>query len=466
MKFTNGRFRQGLDPAALRFSSSLLVDRTLFREDIAGSIAHAQMLAQTKILTHVEVRKICKGLREIHREIEDGKLSLDIPGAQAHRFVAEDIHMAIEKRLIEKIGDIGRKLHTARSRNDQVALDERLYLRSAIGRLATALRSLQGSLVRKAAAYRDVVMYGYTHLQRAQPILLAHHLLAYVAMFERDSERYADCLKRTNRSPLGAVALAGTSFPIDRRAAARKLGMDGIIENSIDAVSDRDVQLEFLSASAITMMHLSRIAEDLVLWSSQEWGFAEIGESFATGSSIMPQKKNPDMAELVRGKTGRVYGDLIALLTVMKGLPLSYNRDMQEDKEPLFDAAATVEECLLILSRMFDVVTFHRERFTDETDAGFSLATDLADYLVRNGESFRTAHDVVGRIVQNCISTHRSLAGLSPQDYQKFSPAFSADLFTLLDVRSSLAAKQSEGSTSPGEIGRSLRYWKRKLRRR
>ena len=342
MKEWKGRFRDPLDAEALEFSSSLPVDRRLVREDIAGSLAHVAMLAARKIIPGNDAKKIAHGLKEILREIDAGNDAWLTAHSGSGRFVADDVHMAVEQRLTEKIGNAGARLHTARSRNDQVALDVRLFLRHAIDISVVSLRRVQGSLLRKAVQYKSVVMPGYTHLQRAQPVLLPHHLLAYVEMFERDRTRLLDCRKRANKSPLGAAALAGTSFPIDRRRVARQLHFDGVVENSIDAVSDRDAVLEFVSAAAVTMMHASRLAEELVLWTSHEWRFAAIGDAFATGSSIMPQKKNPDMAELIRGKTGRVYGDLVTLLTIMKGLPLAYNRDMQEDKEPLFDAADTV----------------------------------------------------------------------------------------------------------------------------
>ena len=470
MSICNGRFSARLHPQALTFSSSLHVDRRLYHEDIEGSLAHVAMLAKQKIIPARDARLIKKALREIRREIETGKLSLH---AQVHahtgnkqqkRFVADDIHMAIENRLIEKIGDRGGMLHTARSRNDQVALDERLYLRKTILTVSQLVRQLQKTLVKKARQYGNVVMPGYTHLQRAQPVLHAHHLLAYVSMLERDHERFVDCLGRVNRSPLGAGALTGTQFPIDRAFTARKLHLDGIIENSIDAVSDRDVLIEFIAVCAITMMHLSRLAEELVLWSSQEWRFAEIGDAFTTGSSIMPQKKNPDMAELVRGKTGRVYGDLMALLTVMKGLPLAYNRDMQEDKEPLFDAADTVVECLRISSLMLAKVKFNRRRFESELRSDFLLATEVADYLVRKGMPFRKAHSIVGSIVQNCQRQGTSLQQLSLKEYQRHSWLFGKDIFDVLDPRLSLVRKKSAGSTSPKEVGKALRRWGRKLR--
>ena len=459
----SGRFRRGLHPEALEFSSSLGLDKRLYREDIEGSLAHAAMLAKKNIISAREAKKLQRALAEIGRELEKGKLLLDKDGMGGKRFVAEDIHMAIEHRLIEKLGELGGKLHTARSRNDQVALDERLYLRTTIRGIAKLLRQLQKEFVRKAERYEDVIMPGYTHMQRAQPVLLAHHLLAYVSMLERDYERFEDCLKRVNRSPLGAGALAGTSFPIDRKFVAGKLGFAGIVENSIDAVSDRDVQIEFLSACAITIMHLSRFAEELVVWSSHEWKFVNIGEGFTTGSSIMPQKKNPDMAELVRGKTGRVYGNLVALLTVMKGIPLAYNRDMQEDKGPLFDSADTVADSLRICSLMLHGARFNAERFLKELQSDFLLATDLADYLVRKGVPFRKAHAVVGSIVRFCIEKRILLNNLSLKEYYRHSNHFGEDVYGLFDIRRSISAKKSTGSTSPREVKKSLAAWKKKL---
>jgi argininosuccinate lyase len=460
MSIWNGRFKGRLDPGALKFSSSLEVDKRLYQEDIEGSIAHVAMLARQSIITRPESRRIQRALQEIKREIDLGKLRLDGRGG---RFVAEDIHMAIEHRLMQKVGEVGGKLHTARSRNDQVALDERLFLIKSIRSMEKLIRTFQEVCLAKAERYETVIMPGYTHLQRAQPILLAHHLLAYVSMLERDRERFADCLNRVNRSPLGAGALAGTSFPIDRKFSAKRLGFDSVIENSIDAVSDRDIHIEFLSVCAIAMMHLSRFAEELVLWSSEEWEFVELGDAFTTGSSIMPQKKNPDMAELIRGKTGRVYGDLVALLTVMKGLPLAYNRDMQEDKEPLFDAADTVAGCLDIFSRMLKTATFNAERFNGESD--LLLATELADYLVRKGMSFRKAHSVVGAVVRDCIAKRQSLKEFSLQSFRRHSDLFNEDLTKLLSNRASILNKKSSGSTSPKEVRKALNSWRKSFRR-
>ena len=464
MKLWSGRFRSPLDPRALEFSSSLAIDRQLFREDIEGSLAHVAMLARQKIITTREASAIRKALKGIEREFAAEKLPLNGHSSKGHRFVAEDVHMAIEQRLIEKVGAIGGKLHTARSRNDQIALDERLYLRRKTTEILKLIRQLQKAFVAKATRYESVVMPGYTHLQRAQPILLAHHLLAYVSMLDRDHERFSDMMKRINRSPLGAGALAGTPFPIDRRSTAKALKFVGLVENSIDAVSDRDVLVEFIAHCSITMMHLSRFAEELVLWSSQEWHFVEIGDAFTTGSSIMPQKKNPDMAELVRGKTGRVYGALVALLTVMKGLPLAYNRDMQEDKEPLFDAAATVINSLGILASMVMSLTFDAARFGTEPESDFLLATELADYLVRKGMPFRKAHAVVGNIVRICSSRGISLSEFSLDEYKKQSSLFESDVYSVLDPRSSLKRKRSAGSTSPSDVRKAIRIWMRKLR--
>jgi argininosuccinate lyase len=465
MKEWKGRFRKSLDPAALAFSTSLGTDRALAAQDVAGSIAHAEMLAACGIITAEEGSTLRRGLRQVLREVTDGDAPWLDAARAGGRFVAEDVHMAVEQRLIEKIGPAGGKLHTARSRNDQVALDVRLYLRDAIDRTDGALRDLQRALVAKASETINVVMPGYTHLQRAQPVLLSHHLLAYVEMFQRDRQRLAGCRTRANLSPLGAAALAGTSFPIDRHRVARRLKFSGIVDNSIDAVSDRDAVVEYVSAAAITMMHASRIAEELVLWSSREWRFAEIGDDFTTGSSIMPQKKNPDMAELVRGKTGRVYGDLMAILTVMKGLPLAYNRDMQEDKEPLFDAVATVTSSVDILARMLPTVTFDAGRFEQELTQDFVLATEVADYLARKGVPFREAHGIVGELVALCQERGVSLGDLPFREYAKRAKEFGRDIAGVLDARASLSMKRSSGSTSPAEVAKALRRWKKALAR-
>ncbi|MGB2960034.1 MAG: argininosuccinate lyase [Bacteroidota bacterium] len=460
-----GRFRQKLDPGALRFSSSLHLDLKMAEEDIQGSLAHVGMLADRGVIIRKDARDIARALKEIRAEIATGSWDPEAAARGQGRLTADDIHMAIEQRVIAKVGPRGGVLHTGRSRNDQVALDERIYLKKAIRLLNTSINALQKALLKKARQYQTVVMPGYTHLQRGQPVLLAHHLLAYVGMLERDAGRFSDCHARVNMSPLGAAALAGTSFPVDRSVVARALGFDGVLENSIDAVSDRDVQTEFISACAITMMHLSRLSEELVLWSSEEWGFVEMDERFATGSSIMPQKKNPDIAELVRGKTGRVYGDLVGLLTVMKGLPLAYNRDMQEDKVFLFDAAETLTEALQVSVGMLKGVRFNRKRFTAELESGFVLATELADYLVRKGLPFREAHAMSGDLVRECIKKKCTLKELPLEVYQRHSPLFARDLYRLLDVEASLKSKKSRGSTAPREVERALSFWEKKFSR-
>jgi argininosuccinate lyase len=458
-----GRFRAPLHPKALAFSTSLPVDRKLYREDIGGSLAHVAMLAKQGIIARRDAAAIRRALVAIRSEIETGAFRLDGSGRGTSRVAAEDIHMAIEHRLVQKVGPVGGLLHTARSRNDQVALDERLFLRTAIDGIVDGVRRLQRAFVAAAVRHRDVIVPGYTHLQQAQPILLAHHFLAYVSMLDRDAERFRDCRKRVNRSPLGAGALAGTSFPVSRDGVAKALGFDGVVENSIDAVSDRDTLIEFAGCCAVTMMHLSRFAEEMVIWSSREWGFAEIGEEFATGSSIMPQKRNPDMAELIRGKTGRVYGGLMALLTVMKGLPLAYNRDMQEDKEPMFDAAATVRDSLEIARLMLGSTKFDASRFGNDPRSDLLLATELADYLARKGMPFRKAHGIVGAIVRDAAEEGRSLKEIPLAWYRARSPLFGADLYRWLDPRNSVRGKRSSGSTSPAEVARAVRRWKSRL---
>jgi argininosuccinate lyase len=455
MPLWNSRFRKPLAESALKFSSSLEVDKRLFDEDIDGSKAHVRMLMKQKIIPHADGRAILRGLEAIRKEIASGKLSMDWRG--------EDIHTFIEERLVEKIGERGKRLHTARSRNDQVALDERLFLRKQINAMCAAIRSLQRSLLKQAEQHTRTIVPAYTHLQRAQPILFAHHLLAYIAMLERDRERFQDCARRANRSPLGAAACAGTSLPIDRKDVARSLGFEGIVENSIDAVSDRDVLIECVSACAITMMHLSRLAEELVLWSSAEFGFAQIDDAYATGSSLMPQKKNPDMAELMRGRTGRVYGALLGLLTVMKGLPLAYNRDMQEDKVHLFQATDTTKQCLLLAAELMGKTTFRRDRFEAQLCGDYSLATDIVDYLVRRGVPFRQAHSIVGKVVMTCLERRCLLHELPLEHYRRLWPQFDADVFHLLTPAVSVKNKRSAGSTAPQEVAKQLRRWRRVL---
>ncbi|MFN3637617.1 MAG: argininosuccinate lyase [Chloroherpetonaceae bacterium] len=450
-KLWGGRFKEELNALAFDFSKSINLDKRLYHEDIAGSLAHVEMLAQQGIIAPSEANQIGRGLREIEKEIDEGIFNFE--NGQ------EDIHMAIEQRLHEKIGSVAGKLHTARSRNDQVATDERLWLRSAIHTLSEQLRQLQCSLLEQSQTHFGVIMPGYTHLQRAQPILLSHHLLAYIEMFERDKLRFQDALSRMNFSPLGAAALGGTPIPIDRRKTAKTLGFSDILTNSIDAVSDRDYLIEFISACAITSMHLSRLAEEWVLWSSQEFRFITIGDAFTTGSSIMPQKKNPDMAELVRGKTGKVYGALMNILTTMKGLPLAYNRDMQEDKSPMFDAFDTTKQSLEIFAAMVRATEFHTAEMRNAVFRDYSTATELADYLVRKGVPFREAHEIVGKIVAYCADHHLLLPDLHLKVLHNFSPVFDDDVFEFLNPEKSPMRKKSAGSTSPKEVKKQLAKW-------
>lgn len=448
-KAWSGRFAAAADPRMEAFTSSLAVDRRLAAYDVRGSRAHCRMLVKQKIIARAEGEKILKGLQAVERELTRG----DFP------FLAsdEDIHMAVERRLTEKIGPVGGKLHTARSRNDQVLLDVRLFLRDEIGALGKLVARLQKRLARLAKRHRTAVLPGYTHLQRAQPVLLAHHLLAYHAMFGRDAERLAECGARVNVLPLGAGALAGTTLPIDRAYVARLLGFARVSENSLDTVADRDFVAEFLSVAAILGMHLSRLAEELVLWSSSEFGFVELPDAFATGSSMMPQKKNPDVPEIIRGKTGRLYGNLFALLTVLKGLPLTYNRDLQEDKEPLFDSVDTLRGVLSVLEPMLGAVRFRPERLAAAARGGFMLATDVADYLVEKQVPFRRAHEVVGAVVQWCVAEGRELHQLTLEEWRRFSPAFEADLLPRLTPEAAVARRTSYGGTSPENVERQLR---------
>ncbi|MBU2444442.1 MAG: argininosuccinate lyase [Bacteroidetes bacterium] len=454
MAVWDSRFKKPLDKKALKFSSSIQVDSNLFNEDIDGSKAHVKMLVKQKIIPSREGNTILKALEQIRKEILTGKLKFD--------WKKEDIHSLIEERLTDKIGECGKMLHTARSRNDQVALDERLYMRKEIFQLQKLIRSFQKVLLKKADMHKDTIIPGYTHLQRAQPIVFAHHLLAYIEMFERDYERLSDCSKRVERSPLGAAAIAGTSLIIDRAFSAKLLYMNSILENSIDAVSDRDVQIELISNCAVMMMHLSRLAEELVLWNSQEFSFAQFDDSFATGSSLMPQKKNPDIAELVRGKVGRVYGSLIGLLTVMKALPLAYNRDMQEDKFHLFEAINTTKDCLSISIDLINHTTFNKKRFEKELNGDFSLATDLVDYLVKKQIPFRKAHQIVGRVVATCIRQNKKLNELPFDTYKKISKKFERDIFNLLTAENSIKNKKSLGSTSFKEVAKQMRKWRKR----
>jgi len=419
----------------------------LYPYDIAGSIAHARMLAKQDIIQTEEAEIIINGLASIGEEIEQGKFQF--------KAELEDIHMNIEARLLEKVGKVGGKLHTARSRNDQVALDLRLLAKEAIANTLVKLREFQRALISLAEANKGVVMPGYTHLQPAQPVLLAHHLLAYFVMLQRDVDRFSDCLKRADVMPLGSGAMAGVTYSIDREFLARELGFSQISQNSIDAVSDRDFVVEYEAAASLCMMHLSRLAEEIILWSSAEFDFIELNEAYATGSSIMPQKKNPDVAELVRGKTGRVYGKLMALLTTMKGLPLSYNRDMQEDKEGFFDTVDTLLSTLEVFTGMVTTLKVKAENTEQAVKRGYILATDLADYLVRKGESFRTAHDTVARLVSYAMEKGKSFSELSLTEYKDFSPLFGEDVYSIT-IESSIAARDIIGGTAPKQVEQAL----------
>ena len=443
-----GRFTEATNALVEEYTASIQYDWRLFPYDIAGSVAHAAMLGKTGIITEREARKIINGLKGILQEITDGKLEFSME--------LEDIHMNIENRLVRKIGPVGGKLHTARSRNDQVALDLRMYLRDEIMEIRRLLRGLQKTVIGLADRNQDAVMPGYTHLQRAQPVLFGHHLLAYYEMFERDRDRLADCYRRVNIMPLGAGALAGTVLPINRKMVGDLLGFGGIAENSMDAVSDRDFAVEFVSACSQIMVHLSRLAEELVLWSSAEFGFITIADAFTTGSSIMPQKKNPDVAELSRGKAGRVFGNLMALLAIMKGLPLSYNRDMQEDKEPVFDTADTVSQALAVMAAMLDSITVHRDAMRHAAEDGFITATDLADYLVRKGLPFRQAHEVVGRAVLKALELTCGLKDLPLAEYKKLSALIANDVYRSLSVDASVGRRISYGGTAPANLKKRL----------
>jgi len=431
------------------FTASIDVDSRLYRHDIAGSIAHAKMLARQRIIPARDARKIVRGLKTIEQEIDRGKFVFSPAD--------EDIHMNIERRLSEKIGAAGRKLHTARSRNDQVALDTRLFLREEVVLIIESLQMLQRELAGVAKKNLDVIMPGYTHLQRAQPVRFAHHLLAYYEMFERDRERFSSCFERVNVLPLGAGALAGTSFPIDRNYVAKLLSFPRVSKNSIDTVSDRDFILEFVSVAAILFVHLSRLAEELVLWSSQEFGFVELPDRYCTGSSMMPQKKNPDVPELVRGKAGRVFGHLQALLTIMKGLPLAYNRDLQEDKIPLFDTVDTVKASVRIMAEVIHGMKVRKDRMLTAAQDGFMNATDLADYLVERGVPFRDAHAISGRIVRHCVTKGCRIGELSLKDLKGFSKKIEKDVYNFLSTESVVNRRRAFGGTARGNVMRRLK---------
>lgn len=448
-KLWGGRFLGRTADSVEAFTASIDIDARLYRHDIQGSIAHAKMLAKQRIISKKDARKIVTGLKTIEREIENGKF--------AFSRADEDIHMNIERRLTELIGEAGQKLHTARSRNDQVALDMRLYLRDEVKEIIGALESLERALARTARKNLNVIMPGYTHLQRAQPVLFSHHLLAYYEMFERDRQRFLSCLERINVLPLGSGALAGTTFPIDRRYVAKLLGFARVSTNSIDAVSDRDFLLEFVAASSILFVHLSRLADEMVLWSTAEFGFIELPDSYCTGSSMMPQKKNPDVPELIRGKSGRVFGHLQALLTIMKGLPLAYNRDLQEDKAPLFDTADTVKASVKIMRELVQGMKIRSERMRDAAQAGFLNATDLADYLVGRGLSFRAAHEVAGKIVQFCLGKGRRIEELPLVELRRFSDKIEKDVYAYLSASAVVERRRAQGGTARRNVLRRLK---------
>ena len=448
-KLWGGRFSGGTAGSVEAFTASIAIDSRLYRHDIMGSIAHAKMLGKQRIIPLRDSQKIVRGLAAIQSEIESGKFEFSPAD--------EDIHMNIERRLTEKIGAAGGKLHTARSRNDQVALDMRLYLRDEVAAILVSLETLQQELVKAAKKHLDVIMPGYTHLQRAQPVLLSHHWLAYYDMFARDRERYRGCLERINVLPLGSGAIAGTTFPIDRVYVAKLLGFPRISKNSIDAVSDRDFLLEFLSVSSILFVHLSRLADELVLWSSQEFAFVELPDGYCTGSSMMPQKKNPDVPELIRGKTGRVFGHLHALLTIMKGLPLAYNRDLQEDKVPLFDSADTVKASVKIMGEIIRGLKVRRERMLAAAQDGYMNATDLADYLVERGMPFRQAHEVSGNIVRLGISRGKRIEELSLAELRAFSSRIDQDIYNYLSAESVVGRRRALGGTSRSNVVRRLK---------
>ncbi len=443
-----GRFTEPTDAFVARFTASVAFDQRLWRHDITGSIAHATMLAQVGVLTVAERDSIVAGLEQIRTEIEAGTFVWSV--------ALEDVHMNIEARLTERIGVAGKKLHTGRSRNDQVATDVRLWLRDEIDFILGEIRRLQRGLIDVAGREADTIMPGFTHLQAAQPVTFGHHMLAWFENIERDHERFVDCRKRVNRLPLGSAALAGTTYPIDRNLTRELLGFDDVCRNSLDAVSDRDFAIEFCAAAAILLTHLSRFSEELVLWASSQFNFINLPDRFCTGSSIMPQKKNPDVPELVRGKSGRVYGDLMALLTLMKSQPLAYNKDNQEDKEPLFDAADTVRGCLRAFADMVPAIEPNREVMREAARRGFSTATDLADYLVKKGLPFREAHEVVGKAVRFGVEQQRDLAQLTLAELQHFAPEIGADVFAVLTLEGSVNARDHIGGTAPAQVRKAI----------
>ena len=447
-KMWAGRTDGQTDRLADDFNSSIGFDCRMYRQDITGSMAHAAMLGATGILPKADADTLIDGLQTILDDLGSGKLQFDP--------TCEDIHMFVEQVLTERLGDVGKKLHTARSRNDQVALDLRMYLREQCDAISAQVKTLIEALVDRAAEYKSAIMPGYTHLQRAQPITFGHHLMAYAMMLLRDRSRLSDCRKRMNRSPIGCCALAGTTYPTDRAMEAAQLGFDGICMNSLDGVSDRDFCAEFLSALSILMMHLSRLSEEIILWTSWEFGFVTLSDAYTTGSSIMPQKKNSDMAELIRGKTGRVYGDLVGLLTMLKGLPMAYNKDMQEDKEGVFDACDTVSMCLPVMTGMIETMTAKPEAMKKAAQRGFINATDLADYLVRKGLPFRSAYKISGAIVGDCVKSGAVLEELPLETYQQYSDLFDSDVYEAIDLTACVEKRTSAGG--PAKVQEQIDY--------
>ena len=447
-KMWAGRTAGETDKLADDFNSSIAFDSRMYRQDITGSMAHAAMLGKQGIITTSEAEQLISGLSEILDDLNSGALAIDM--------TAEDIHMFVESELTKRLGDLGKKLHTARSRNDQVALDLRLYLRDEIAEIITEIKALITALCEKAEENKDAIMPGYTHLQRAQPILFAHHLLAYCMMLMRDIGRFEDAARRMNASPIGCCALAGTTYNTDRHFEAEKLGFDSVMQNSLDGVSDRDFGVEFMSSCSLLMMHMSRLSEEIILWASWEFKFVELSDAYTTGSSIMPQKKNPDMAELIRGKTGRVYGDLMALLTTLKGLPLAYNKDMQEDKEAIFDALDTVKLCLSVMTPMIATMTSLKSNMKKAAQKGFINATDLADYLVKKGMPFRAAYKIAGSLVAKCIADNTVLEDLPLSVYQEYSELFEADLYGEISLETCVEKRSSEGGTSQASVEKQI----------
>ena len=450
-----GRFSCPSDKLADDFNASIHIDKRMYAEDIRGSMAHAAMLGAKQIIPSAAADKIIDTLGEIAEDIQSGKTLIDAD--------SEDIHMFVEAELTRRIGDTGKMLHTARSRNDQVALDIRLYLKEQCAEIITLIQKLLAAILEQAAANENTIMPGYTHLQRAQPVTFAHYMLAYGMMFCRDIDRIRDAVRRMNRSPLGSAALAGTTYPIDRAMTAEALGFDGYTLNSLDGVSDRDFCVELLSAFSTVMMHLSRLSEEIILWCSWEFGFVELSDSFTTGSSIMPQKKNADMAELVRGKTGRVYGDLVGILTVLKGLPLAYNKDMQEDKEHIFDGVDTVKQCLSVFAPMLSSMKTKPDVMRAAAARGFMNATDLADYLTKKGLPFRTAYKLVGQTVGACIQSGKTLEDISPEEYKQISPLFEADVYDAIQLENCVRARASAGGTGQSSLPEQIAYIKKYL---